>query len=419
MKFCPECGAPVIMMGMCAKCGKPLFFDERQKPDYSFELSYSYGMMMNSGEAYTLEITNGKPTVWIKLNGVPRDKAERFDADQLFCDKIKELVKKYNAASWDGFRGHDSRVMDGASFSLTITDKDGTHISASGYMAYPDNFGPFYREAVGLFTDLYEERHPNYARMLEDYYNNVLVPKYGKQESRSFRYGYVAASENSIAYAKYELEPGILSHKIADLTRDRGSKPGLDMVVVYGDNSEDNGFTYNTVRFEFYTVGEDKVVRFVGGKTVDGSLTTNDGILSLFFLKLVKDHCVAGYCCYRKYKVARTERFRLYLYDIYCGELEVLAENDAVNAQNHTWTDEELAEFSETAQKYGFDNSYDNWHKDRQGPYVLTNDTPNVAVSVSSFSTCNNANDVNDKLAGLSAGDPVEGYFTAGDLNCY
>ena len=55
-------------------------------------------------------------------------------------NKIIDLFNKYEVIKWDGFSGNDKGVLDGDSFSMHFTYNIEKHVSASGYMMWPNNY---------------------------------------------------------------------------------------------------------------------------------------------------------------------------------------------------------------------------------------------------------------------------------------
>lgn len=68
--------------------------------------------------------------------------------------KIANILCENHALSWDGFSGHDSMMLDGKSFELTIAFDDGTTISARGTNRRPKGMGQALQEIENLFDQL-------------------------------------------------------------------------------------------------------------------------------------------------------------------------------------------------------------------------------------------------------------------------
>ena len=48
--------------------------------------------------------------------------------DASLMDQVREILEKYEVGNWNGFRGRDSLVLDGSSFSFHVSFTDGTSI---------------------------------------------------------------------------------------------------------------------------------------------------------------------------------------------------------------------------------------------------------------------------------------------------
>ncbi|MBO4325922.1 MAG: zinc ribbon domain-containing protein [Clostridia bacterium] len=197
MKFCPECGEKIIDANykFCTTCGarlkgsaeddkkppksskpdtppdnampmgffgmKPLMnggmnilekLRETEKAERKFSMTSSGGMMVNDGYAYSARSTPEGVVIRIRTQGVSNADALEFITDESFYDKLYEIMEKYNISSWDGFHGENPGVCDGYSFSLSAFLRDGSHVSAGGYMNWPQGYRAFAGEVIDLFT---------------------------------------------------------------------------------------------------------------------------------------------------------------------------------------------------------------------------------------------------------------------------
>ena len=66
-------------------------------------------------------------------------------------DQLGELMGTYHVDRWDGFDKNNKHVMDGSSFTLSVTLADGSTISAHGSNAFPDR----YQAAKDEITDVF------------------------------------------------------------------------------------------------------------------------------------------------------------------------------------------------------------------------------------------------------------------------
>lgn len=101
--------------------------------------SFSNGYSMNAYTVYDLECDEDC-YVTVKPHGYPEDRTSKYKISE---DKIDELIKVFNdnkVLSWDGYHKNNKYVLDGDSFSFSLTTKEGLSVSASGYMKWPDNY---------------------------------------------------------------------------------------------------------------------------------------------------------------------------------------------------------------------------------------------------------------------------------------
>ena len=79
-------------------------------------------------------------------------------ADAMLADdaleQLGELAGTYRVDHWDGFDKNNKRVMDGSTFTLSITCSDGTTISAHGNNAFPENYADVSAEIRTLYDEL-------------------------------------------------------------------------------------------------------------------------------------------------------------------------------------------------------------------------------------------------------------------------
>lgn len=118
---------------------------------------YSTGTMINAWVRYDVDKTNDKYVASIKPNGISEDDILKVDVNKDFIDRIQSIMEKYNVNKWNSFNKSDPYVLDGNSFSLSLSYEDGTDIDASGYMKYPKNYSEVKSELDSLFMKLYED----------------------------------------------------------------------------------------------------------------------------------------------------------------------------------------------------------------------------------------------------------------------
>lgn len=67
--------------------------------------------------------------------------------------ELERVIAEYDLEAWDGFSGSNPNVLDGESFSLTLTCADGSTVYASGENAFPER----YHDAVDDIMAILEE----------------------------------------------------------------------------------------------------------------------------------------------------------------------------------------------------------------------------------------------------------------------
>lgn len=104
------------------------------------EFSYEHGSYFGGYNEYHLYYTE---------EGIAHIEAIGYNGSELNIDKdidesvfgeIERIVNEQEIYKWDGFDESDNDILDGSSFSLKITYKDGQSINAHGYMKYPNNY---------------------------------------------------------------------------------------------------------------------------------------------------------------------------------------------------------------------------------------------------------------------------------------
>lgn len=108
--------------------------------------------------------------------------------DASLMDQVREILEKYEVGNWNGFRGRDSLVLDGSSFSFHVSFTDGTSLSASGTNAFPKNRREVFSELSTLIDPVvkqwYQEQHP---KIVKDHrLNGFAFYVYPKDQMQKF-----------------------------------------------------------------------------------------------------------------------------------------------------------------------------------------------------------------------------------------
>lgn len=115
---------------------------------------YSTGNMINANVSYELSYKDGKYIARVKPNGKSEEETIEKEITKKQIKKIEEIIKKYEVYKWDGFNKSDPYVLDGNSFNMSITLKEGKIVSASGYMKYPNNYREVKNELDNFFENI-------------------------------------------------------------------------------------------------------------------------------------------------------------------------------------------------------------------------------------------------------------------------
>ena len=84
-------------------------------------------------QSWEIVLRGGRWTI-SENDGEPRP----FDAD--LADELQRIIAECDIDTWDGFRGSDSRVLDGESFVLSLRYADGSTVYASGENSFPKTY---------------------------------------------------------------------------------------------------------------------------------------------------------------------------------------------------------------------------------------------------------------------------------------
>ena len=124
----------------------------------SFAFSYTTGNAMDASVSYELRLDDGVYTAVIKDDGVPLEEADIIETDQAFADRLAAFLHENKVERWNGFKKVNWRVLDGKSFSLALSTKDGKSLSAHGYMRWPKQYKEVKAGIENLFNTLREEK---------------------------------------------------------------------------------------------------------------------------------------------------------------------------------------------------------------------------------------------------------------------
>lgn len=109
--------------------------------------------------SYTVEMDDVTGEMTVSCDFYCGSETHTLPADNELMQALSELVVIHNIRNWDGFRKHDSAVLDGYSFGLNVGLQDGTEITASGSNCFPKGYG----EARSAINDLFRDYLKKYG----------------------------------------------------------------------------------------------------------------------------------------------------------------------------------------------------------------------------------------------------------------
>lgn len=90
-------------------------------------------------QGYEFRAEDGKYTAYFFMAN--EEEPYPVPVDQPWVDTLTGFINQYSMMSWDGFRGSDSMLLDGTSFSFSMEFSDGATVHASGYGSFPAGYG--------------------------------------------------------------------------------------------------------------------------------------------------------------------------------------------------------------------------------------------------------------------------------------
>lgn len=114
--------------------------------------TYSTGNYINASVSYEL-ICKDKCILSFKDDGVSYEDAKEYEVDKKILKEIEIILKQYHVARWNNFHKYDKNVLDGNSFSFSVSYGNKQGIEASGYMKWPKNYQEVKKELSEIFAN--------------------------------------------------------------------------------------------------------------------------------------------------------------------------------------------------------------------------------------------------------------------------
>ena len=151
----------IIVVVLIFVCGYFIFFNKNKITISSsnlknFYFGYTNGYHINADINYALFIKDNKNIVSIKPDGINKEDKLEIEVDNIFIERLVEIINKYQVYKWNGFEKYNKNVLDGNSFILNIHTNEGD-IDATGYMAWPEKYREVREELDKLFMEIYNK----------------------------------------------------------------------------------------------------------------------------------------------------------------------------------------------------------------------------------------------------------------------
>ncbi len=127
----------------------------------SLHFKYSNGNSVNSSTSYDIRLKKDKYYVSIKPYLIPDHETFEGEINKKYINEIIKVLNKYEVNKWDGFNKVAEKILDGESFSFSLSTEDGLNINASGYMKWPKNYSKVKTELDKIIGELYPYKQNN------------------------------------------------------------------------------------------------------------------------------------------------------------------------------------------------------------------------------------------------------------------
>lgn len=117
--------------------------------------SFSFRYGMNDGSMAWYRVDNEKGlNVGIDLYQNKEEKNFRCEPEEIWGERLVQLLEEENTAKWDGFYDIDTCLCAGDSWVFHTYYKDGTEVHAMGHSAHPDGFTETKKKLDDFFGEI-------------------------------------------------------------------------------------------------------------------------------------------------------------------------------------------------------------------------------------------------------------------------
>ena len=276
-------------------------------------------------------------------------------------------------------------------------------------MKYPKN----YREAKAafdeLFIPLYEAVRPNRRKVMQHYFEEVILRDRPRLETQEVSFPYISDGGNMYSLGVCECTGGAAMCPVYDLY----GEPEYMLVTTLDKNGDKWELSC-----EMYRITEKGEVLPWGRVMIDDSLFNSERLYGHIFTRIYKEQLMLG--CFTQKGFSASGRDSLYYIDLYDVEnkLEPLANKKAEGPpyNKEWWTADKLADFIEVADKYGFNESKRHWEQAPNDPVFAGGMKDNANHRIDFSITNNHDRDFYNTLINTPKGEPVAEYRVKGKL---
>ena len=115
--------------------------------------NYNFGSYNGGYYSYTITDDSNKVTyIATGSNGV--DLNINKEIDRSYLEQLAKIINDKKIYNWNNFNKKDDGVLDGYSFGLVVSYKNGERIASNGYMKYPINYKSGHKAIVDFLNTI-------------------------------------------------------------------------------------------------------------------------------------------------------------------------------------------------------------------------------------------------------------------------
>ena len=367
------------------------------------------GTYVGAGFDYEYRLEDGKGVISIRIDGVRSEDALILNADEQFVSKLESIIEEHKLRKWDGFSKSDNNVLDGSGFGFYVRYDDRSRISASGYMMYPKG----YDKAVGafdsLFLPLYEAVRPNRIKVMNRYFEEVILKERPRLEKQEIGMPYISDGGDMYRVGVCKCTGGAAAFPVYN-----GENDPSYMLVITLDKADSKWI----LGCEAYKLTDKGEVLPWGSVEIDPNFFSCERLYGHIFTRWNNGILMLG--CFTQKGFSASGRDSLYYIDLYDIEnkLEPLANEKAEGPpyNKEWWTPDKIQNFINVADRYGFTQSKAHWEKMPNDPVFASGMDDNANHRFDFLMSNNHDKNFYSTLINTPKGEPVGEYRIKGTL---